>query len=146
MVEGGLDLSGLDLKKDEEGKHVVASQIRIRNSIIQGIVKFDNAIFERVVDFEGTTLMLAGFRFAKFCKYAGFEDTTFSGYAAFEHVQFMGEAKSSNAQFSDGTDAYFYEAKFRGNVFFWSISGKKTQCLAWMRISSMQCSINWPHS
>jgi hypothetical protein len=76
MIEGGLDLSGLDLKKDEEGKHVVASQIRIRNSIIQGIVKFDNAIFERVVDFEGTTLMLAGFRYAKFCKYAGFEDTT----------------------------------------------------------------------
>ena len=125
MIEGGLDLSGLDLKKDEEGKLLVASQIRIRNSIIQGIVKFDNAIFERLVDFEGTTFMLAGFRYAKFCKYAGFEDTTFSGYAAFEHVEFMGEANFSNAQFSDGADAYFCEAKFRDNAFFWSIRGKK---------------------
>lgn len=124
MIADGLDLSKLKLEKDEEGRYLVTSQIRIRNSIIQGIVKFDDTIFERLVDFDGTSFDLAGFRYTKFCKYAGFEDTAFTGYAAFEHTQFMGEANFSNAQFANGADAYFFEAKFRDNAFFWSKDGE----------------------
>lgn len=68
--------------------------------------------------------MNAGFGFSKFCKYVSFENATFSGYAAFQHSQFIGEANFSDAHFSEGTDAYFFEAKFMDNVFFWSRSGK----------------------
>jgi len=124
VIKGSLDLDGLNLKKDEEGKLLVTSQIRIRKSEIQGIVKFDNSIFEKLIDFEGSTLNNAGFRYAKFCKFVNFEEAMFTGYASFEHVQFMGEANFTNVQLSDEADAYFFEAEFRENAFFWSKNGK----------------------
>lgn len=123
-IRNSLKLDELDLMKDEEGKLLIISSIRIRKSIIEGSVNFEKALFQKIVDFEGTSFTIAGFEFAKFSKYAGFEDTTFSGYAAFQHAQFMGEANFSNAQFSNGADAYFYETKFKDNAFFWSISSK----------------------
>lgn len=124
LIKGSLDLDGLNLKKDDEGKLLVTSQIRIRKSEIQGIVKFDNSIFEKLIDFEGSKLINAGFRYAKFCKFVTFEDAMFMGYASFEHVQFLGEANFTNVQLSDEANAYFFEAEFRDNAFFWSKNGK----------------------
>jgi len=124
VIEGSLDLGDLDLTKDKEGKLLVTSQIRIKKSRIQGILNFDNAIFKKLIDFDGTTLINAGFRYAKFCKYADFEEVTFTGYASFEHAQFMGEANFTNVQFSDEANAYFFEAEFVDNAFFWGINDK----------------------
>jgi hypothetical protein len=70
-------------------------------------VKFDSAIFKKIVDFRGTTFMLVGFRYTKFFKYAGFEDTTFSGYAVFDMLNSWARLISRNSQFSDGAEAYF---------------------------------------
>jgi uncharacterized protein YjbI with pentapeptide repeats len=122
VIKGSLDLDGLNLKKDEEGKLLVTSQIRIRKSEIQGIVKFDNSIFEKLIDFEGSTLNNAGFRYAKFCKFVNFEEAMFTGYASFEHVQFMGEANFTNVQLSDEADAYFSKQNLEIMLF----SGAKT--------------------
>ena len=130
IVEGDLDLSGLDLPTEhverteleikylhlsEEAK-VVKSSISITNSEIRGNTNFNNAIFREQVNFENTKFTGdAGFLRSNFSGYANFREAQFSGGAAyFGEAQFSGGAAYfGEAQFSGG-DAYFGEAQFSG--------------------------------
>ena len=54
VIEGDLDLSKAKLEMDEDGKFLVTASIKIRNSEIQKLVIFENAIFQNEINFENT--------------------------------------------------------------------------------------------
>ena len=131
IVEGDLDLSGLDLLSEHVGRtwfeievldlteevKVVNSSISITNSEIRGNVVFSNAIFRKSIDFTGTNFSgdddFHGSEFSD--KDAYFREAVFSGeYADFSWAKFSGgNADFDGAVFSGG-DADFNGAVFSG--------------------------------
>ena len=129
IVEGILDLSKADLKKDGDGKFVVTSVIKIINSNILDFARFGKASFHKSVWFKNTQFeSLAYFGFSQFHKEAVFTDARFCDNAFFTGVhfyegayfggsRFKGTAKFSREVRFDGT-AKFGEAKFKGDAIF----------------------------
>lgn len=143
IVEGDLDLSGLDLPTEhvewptglpvyfEETEHgfvigridlsvaylkLVNSSINITNSEIRGNVMLGNSIFQEQVCFENSNFTGdAWFSGSNFSENANFWGAKFSGgNASFMYAYFSdGDAIFSHAKFSGG-DADFSNAKFSG--------------------------------
>jgi len=113
-IRGDLDLSGLDLPKDDDGRCIVDIPIKITNSKILGNVKFGNAVFQKLINFKGTDFSNANFTNDKFEAGAGFKDVEFGSDAYFRKVTFKGDSDFEGAHF--GGDAHFGEAQFEGSA------------------------------
>ncbi|HII06743.1 MAG TPA: hypothetical protein HA349_05370 [Methanotrichaceae archaeon] len=126
IVEGDLDLSGLNLRTEHVDRteyekqiqlpnkmKVINSKITITNSEIRGNVNFGNARFRKSIHSEGSRFGgYAYFRGAQFGGYAHFKEAEFSKYANFHGAKFSGGfAHFKGAKFSGGS------ADFRGALF-----------------------------
>jgi len=141
IIEGNLDLSGLDLptehveRTDEEKEvglsesiKIVISPIAITNCKIGGDIEFGNARFEKEIMFYGSQfcgganfsetkfISFANFMEAKFSGDANFETAKFSDYAGFWDTQFSSDANFVGGKFSD--NSYFGRSKFSGDANF----------------------------
>jgi len=114
VVKGDLNIDNLDLPKQNiertefqktiltqpEVAKLVKSKIRITASKIEGLVAFDNIIFEKDIDFWAS----------KFGRNADFSGSQFSGNTKFEESQFNGIVQFNGSQFNG--DAHFDSSKF----------------------------------
>lgn len=128
IVQGDLDLRGLDLPRDESDTMVVNSSIKIENSEIGGTANFDKVRFLKPVDFEGSQFdgdagfrgtrfdEVANFRAVQFNKNANFEVARFGEHADFMEARFGGHASFIKVRF-DG-DANFLRSRFSGDARF----------------------------
>ena len=109
IVGGNLDLSKLDLPKKlvnrtfkGETQKVIASPIRINDSAFNGVVWFDNAIFNEKIDLHGSNFYEnVDFHCSNFAKDVKFGGATFRKYADFNEARFQGIADFTNATFSE---------------------------------------------
>lgn len=126
IIEGDLDLSKLDLPKENEN-FLVNSNIIIRKSRIKGDVIFANTIFKRAIIFESTQFDriaifqaqfrgIAYFNYAQFSRDADFSRAVFTRLATFLGAMFKGNVHFEDATFSE--NAYFNDAAFRENADF----------------------------
>ena len=137
VVTGDLDLSGLNAhtlpaqrtaRKSSAGRTVVASPIRITDSVILNDVNFDNAILENVTDFQGTKFIsrvsmsdarfndLVNFNRTEFGEAADFSLSRFGQLASFSYAQFNQTAIFIDAFF--GQEAIFVTAQFNQIAYF----------------------------
>ena len=139
LIEGDLDISELDLPRDDDGKIIVGSAIEIHNSEIRGYVCFEGASFQERISLYDTKLSgdtnfrsanfsgdadfndvqfggKADFMSATFSRYADFDDAQFNGYAFFDGAEVGGKADFDDTQFNG--DAYFMRAKVSGDADF----------------------------
>lgn len=107
----------------------IASPITIVDCVIEGDVRFDGAILQRMVNFEKTRFNgSASFNGARFLGYANFSQCEFHGPASFRGTSFRGPTsfwRSVFAEFStfrravfDGAQADFHMARFQGDASF----------------------------
>lgn len=130
IVEGELDISGLDLPTDHEDRSntekslglseevkLVSSPVTIANSKILGNVKFDNVHFHEPVDFDGTEFdRTVNFLGSKFDAHIIFEGAEFGGKVNFWGAEILEDAEFPRVEF-DRT-ANFWSAKFAGEANF----------------------------
>ncbi len=148
IVEGDLDLSGLDLQTKQvertwdeivylgltEEVKLVESSISIRDSEIRGDVNLGNSIFQEPVNFEGTNFTEeAWFPGANFSGSASFWKANFSDYANFGWAKFSGFANFGWANFSDY--ANFGWAVFSGSAGFSSAVFNGSANFCWANFS-----------
>ena len=116
-IEGDLDLSKLDLPKDEKGRALIRISIEIKASDIDGVVNFGDAVFEEPVSFGDNKFSgFVDFRRAKFVRDADFYRSEFGGDAYFEKADFGDHANFAVAHF--GRIADFSEALFNADADF----------------------------
>jgi len=58
----GLDLTRLRMPKDDDGKFIVSSPIKIINSHVQGIVNFNDVVFKESIYFHNSKFDLVSFQ------------------------------------------------------------------------------------
>ena len=111
---------------ESKKKVFISKPIKIINSKIQGNVRFNNCIFEQLVDFSGTDFGIflhstcskdAIFSNCIFAKNANFKGAKFSRIAMFANCQFNGEYTDFSVVCFNGT-ASFFRSIFNGHVFF----------------------------
>jgi len=131
IVEGDLELSGLDLPKEHvernddevevmdsgEGSKLINSSIRIVESEIRGTVNLSNMILLGPVDFNFTNFSgpidICGCQFEND---TGFVASQFNGYALFVNANFDDNISFIESQFN--YYAVFWSARFDQNVSF----------------------------
>jgi len=124
IVEGDLDLSGLDLptghvERNEfdieffgltEEVKLIESPISIKDSEIKGDVNLGNSIFQGQVNFKGSN----------FSKEAWFSGANFSGHVEFWWMELHDDSNNSIVIEFGGSSADFMDAKFSGgDANFW---------------------------
>ncbi len=147
IVEGDLDLGKIELPRRRANwayekveiigilySQIVSSSIRIRGSIIDGNVYFNNTIFNNSFDFSGSYFRgNARFSHSAFNKSSRFRYATFNSYADFSYSIFNGSNDfghsvfSSNAMFFSSvfnSDAYFGYSAFNGSSSFFGSAFK----------------------
>jgi len=115
VIIGDLDVRKIwkDLKiveKEDIKWRVVESQIRIRDSTIQGGVNFNPIYFNNTIEFNNVTFEgRASFSYAVFTKQPDFQKSTFKEEADFGHANFSEGASFNSVKFNDAefTDATF---------------------------------------
>jgi len=133
IVEGDLDLSGLDLPRatvklvsnekfwgatDYEVIFVV-SPIIIDNSIIKGSINLKETAFQNTIDFSGTRFEgVVYLSSSKFNETADFREAEFNQTATFQNVQFNQIADFSGARFNQTAD--FSGAQFNKEFYYFS--------------------------
>jgi uncharacterized protein YjbI with pentapeptide repeats len=114
IVEGDLDISGLELPTEHERK-VIGLQITIINSEFCDKVDLSNAHFHKTINLKGSEFGIGAiFENAEFIGGAIFENAKFGGKVHFEDVEFGGKTLFWNAVF--GGDTYFGRAKFASEL------------------------------
>jgi hypothetical protein len=129
VITGDIDLSDLNLPRDEYGSTIIASKIRINNSKVKGDLNFAFSKFSNQVSFHGTA----------FQGNVNISDSRFASLADFGNARFLGQADSimadssggwlylSKSTFSKGAsfedavfdvDSYFESASFKGEANF----------------------------
>jgi uncharacterized protein YjbI with pentapeptide repeats len=143
-VIGHIDISKLDLPKDSNKFHI-SSPIKITYSHFTHVVEFNNIVFEKNVDFWGTTFggdhefsgcasffnsqfdKLASFSFANFEDAVNFGGSKFKWGADFMYCEFKGPVIFNESQFDAGVsfisslfypDADFNNSRFIKGAFF----------------------------
>ena len=146
IVRGDLNLSKLDLPTKHvnrthfflieildlsETPKVIASPIRINDSIFDGFVYFNNSIFNEMTDFSGSNFT----RDAYFRGATAFSNATFSTDAFFNKATFNKNAdfigtSFNNVDFNNAIfrgDAQFYGARFKSALFIKANFSEDTQ-------------------
>jgi hypothetical protein len=144
IVKGDLDFSLLGLPTYTERTHdniefglhgnktVISSPIRINDSKIDGILYLNNTLFQKPINFKGSTfngprifnglkMMLfrgANFGGSIFNSHADFSRSTFNGDANFGFTTFNSFVDFSYSTFNGFAD--FIEARFKKDVRFWT--------------------------
>ena len=141
IVEGDLDLGKVELPKRRVNwayekveimsilySQVVSSSIRIRGSLIDGNIYFNNSIFNNSFDFSGSYFRgnalfshsafngSSRFRYATFNSYADFSYSIFNGGNDFGHSFFSSNAMFFSSVFN--SDANFGDSVFNGSSSF----------------------------
>lgn len=121
VIIGDLDVSEIrdnltEIEIDGIERKIVESQIRIRDSAIQGNVNFNPIHFNDTVVFKNVTFEgVAFFWYATFNKTPDFQDSTFKDKADFGEATFNEGAPFSRVKFNY---ASFLNATFNNNAFF----------------------------
>ncbi len=109
QIIGDLDLNEANLKRGENNKKIVASHIIIRDSEINGSLKFNDTIFWNSIEFSGTI----------FNQNVTFDNTQFSENVDFQGSKFKEEVNFNSAQFNKNVS--FFHAHFKKPVqFMWA--------------------------
>jgi hypothetical protein len=141
IVDGDLDLGKVELPKRRASwayekveimsslySQVVSSSIRIRSSLIDGNIYFNNSIFNNSFDFSGSYFRgnalfshsafngSSRFRYATFNSYADFSYSIFNGGNDFGHSFFSSNAMFFSSVFN--SDANFGDSVFNGSSSF----------------------------
>lgn len=112
IITGDLDLREVSLLKDDSGRKIVTSKICINNSVVDGVVNFGNARFEKVIDLCNTTFQRnASFYGSQFANKADFCGARFLEHADFKMVDFQNWIDLSGAVFSKGACFSYSESK-----------------------------------
>jgi len=106
VVEGDINIAGLGLDRDEQGRSIIASEILIMHSIINGTVDFNEASFRQV----------AGFSNVSFEQWVDFIGASFESAAVFNEASFEQRVEFSNASFEK--EAYFGNTSFEKEAYF----------------------------
>ncbi len=119
-ITGDLDLREVSLPKDDNARMIVTSKICINNCVINGMVNFDNARFERVIDLRNTTFQRnTSFYGSQFANKADLSSARFLEPANFNMVDFQDWTDLSGAAFSK--DACFNYSESKAYLNFGSV-------------------------
>ncbi len=129
IIEGDLNLSKLNLPRDNTGKFIVKSKINIIRSLVKGNMDFSSVVFQKSVNFEYTNLSNgASFKRSEFGENVNFGEAYFGNDGYFRGARFYGDAAFERVRFSDGAsfrvvefcgDVHFNDAQFADNAYFW---------------------------
>jgi len=127
IVEGDLDLSGLDLPRVPVKRTfiekllrlpdyytLVVSPIRLTNSVIRDSIDFNSTFFQNVMDFSGTRFEGPAIMFCLRLRHT----------ADFEDVRFNETADFGNARFNEAAE--FWNSWFNGTAEFWNAQFNQT--------------------
>lgn len=116
VINGDLDVEKLNLPKDND-KFIISSSIKIKESLINGIVDFSNIVIRKPIEFTGTTFTMdVNFEGSEFSGYADFRRSTLHGVSWFSKVQFNGSLFFNESRFLQ--QVYFWDTKFDVDVSF----------------------------
>jgi len=111
-ITGDLDLSEVSLPKDDSARIIVTSKICINNSVVDGVVNFDNARFERMIDLCNTTFQRnASFYGSQFDNKVDLSGARFLEHADFKMVDFQDWIDLSDVVFSKSACFNYSESK-----------------------------------
>ncbi len=124
IITGNLDMSALNLSRDDFGRRIIASDIRINDSLINGDVNLDHSNLMGKIDLSGTTLCgNASFSHSRFASIALLRNASFLKHADFTWTEFMSWLDLSNAVFSQGAHFDHSEIYEFANLSFASFKG-----------------------
>jgi uncharacterized protein YjbI with pentapeptide repeats len=117
-ILGNLDIDELVLARDEDDYvRIASSSIKIINSVIEGYVKFERAVFAKSVVFSGSTIKgNVSFEFSIFERIADFSSVSFNSNATFWQVQFKDRSGFSPTHVKG--PKFLKSAEFKGNATF----------------------------
>ena len=116
IIDGALNLSELELPRNDLELFCIMSKIKITNSIITSAIDFNNAIILHELDFSGNSFKGdACFHKTQFSK-ANFIGSEFCGNADFGWAYFRETATFGAARFKAIT--WFIGTQFRGHAYF----------------------------
>jgi len=124
IITGNLDLNDLNLPRDDFGRRIIAAEICINNSLIEGDVDFDHSNFISKIDLSGTTFHgNANFSYSHFASIASLRNASFLKHADFTWTEFKSQLDLSEAVFSKGACFDHAEIYEFGNLAFASFKG-----------------------
>ena len=121
LIYGDLDVNKIDLPRGENNKSLVASEIIITNSEINGNVRFSNTIFWKSINFRDTRFnQTVEFEHTRFSENVEFVESKFYEDINFNFARFYNRVSFLSTHFKK--PAQFMFAKFESNaVFEWTL-------------------------
>lgn len=110
VVDGAINIKQAGLDTGNQGKYIIAGKIIVGNSVMRGIVNFDEAIFERPAHFSGSIFKQTASFVAIFKQTATFNGTCFEETTSFSGARFVCDANFMGTVFNQG--AFFSRTRF----------------------------------